>query len=657
MLHNRLPDTIPGGMTMSFPITLHEHITVADADRLRLFVASITDYAIYMLSPEGIVTSWNAGAQRFKGYAPDEIIGRHFSAFYTPEDRANGVPARALRTALETGKFEDEGWRMRKDGTRFWAHVVIDPIRDSEGKLAGFAKITRDITEKKQTLAALHASEERFRLLVQGVTDYAIYMLSPEGNVTNWNAGARRIKGYADTEVIGSHFSRFYPPEDREAGKPARALETARTMGRFEGEGWRVRKDGTRFWAHVVIDPIRSELGDLIGFAKITRDITERRDAAEALERAREALFQAQKLEAIGKLTGGVAHDFNNLLGVIISGLEIIAGEVASPAGQRVLESMQRAAERGSTLTRQLLTFARKQPLRQEQTDINAVIQSFEAVLRRASRGAIRFDFRLADGLPPVLMDAPQFEAALLNLIVNARDATPDDGRIVLSTETVQLAEFQVARLPAGRYVRVAVSDTGCGMPPEVVERALEPFFTTKEVGKGTGMGLSQVYGFIQGSGGDMTIDSRVDEGTTVALYLPAIAGAERGDQDDDRQPEETERALVVDDQPEMLAVAIEVFRNLGYTVLSAGNGKDALDILERTAGIDVLFSDVVMPGMNGIELARQARRLHPEIRILLASGYTAPALAEEHADLKSVPLVTKPYRTSEILKKLRTAH
>src|SRR3954463_7240064 len=257
-----------------------------DEQRLRVLVEAVTDYAIYMLDPHGIVTSWNRGAQRFKGYTPDEILGEHFSRFYTEEDRQAGLPMRALETATREGRFEQEGWRVRKDGCRFWAHVVIDPIRDEQGNLIGFAKITRDISEQKAAEGGLRRSEERFRMLVQGVTDYAIYMLDPEGHVSNWNAGAQRIKGYQESEILGQHFSRFYTEEDLATELPKRALEIARREGRFEAEGWRVRKDGTRFWASVVIDSIYNDRKELIGFAKITRDITERRKAQEALEQA-----------------------------------------------------------------------------------------------------------------------------------------------------------------------------------------------------------------------------------------------------------------------------------------------------------------------------------------------------------------------------------
>ena len=323
---------------------------LSDEGRYRLLIEAVTDYAIYMLDPTGIVSSWNPGAERCKGYQAQEIIGQHFSRFYTEEDRARGVPAYALATAEAEGKFEARGWRVRKDGTRFWAHVVIDPIRASDGELVGFAKITRDLTEQKEAEQELLKSEHQFRLLVQGVTDYALYMLDPEGRVSNWNFGAQRIKGYMPTEIIGQHFSRFYTPEDRARNEPQAALAAAIRDGRFEKEGWRVRKDGTRFWAHVVIDAIRDETGALIGFAKITRDITERREAGEALERAREALFQSQKMDAIGQLTGGVAHDFNNLLMAVLGSLELLGRRLPAEdeRSQRLLDNAVEGAKRGA---------------------------------------------------------------------------------------------------------------------------------------------------------------------------------------------------------------------------------------------------------------------------------------------------------------------
>lgn len=626
--------------------------TLTAERRFELLVSGISDYAIYMLSPEGIVSSWNAGAERFKGYAADEIIGQHFSRFYTPEDQATGLPAQALQTALRKGKFESEGWRVRKDGTRFWTSVVIDAIYDTNGEHIGFSKVTRDVTEQRQAQQALHESEQRFRMLVQGVTDYAIYMLSPAGEVTNWNAGAQRIKGYTAEEVVGTSFARFHTPEDRDAGLPQVALATAAKEGRFEREGWRMRKDGSKFWAHVIIDAIYHEDGTLAGFAKITRDITEKKEAAEALERANAVLFQSQKMEAIGQLTGGIAHDFNNLLAVISSGLDVLPLQVKDAARLKIVESMQRAVERGATLTQQLLSFARQQPLTPEKHNLNSVISGFEAVLRRAGNSSIMFRTDFASQLCSVLVDAPRFETALLNLVVNARDAMPTGGAILITTANAEMAQNQLAGLASGRYVKVAVTDTGCGMPAEVISRAFEPFFTTKDIGKGTGLGLSQVYGFVKQSGGGIEIQSVERQGTTINLYLPAI---DEVSAESINPKDTTEKVLVVDDEPDVMDVAAALFRSIGYEVYTANNGFDALEILQRSTDIDVLFSDVMMPNMNGIELATRARSLRPNMKILLASGYPLPALKAQHRDIGDFSFMTKPYRLAELAKKLRT--
>jgi PAS domain S-box-containing protein len=629
---------------------------LSDERRYQYLISGINDYAIYMLDPSGHVSSWNAGANRFKGYLAHEILGQHFSRFYTPEDQETGVPKRALETALTEGKYESEGWRVRKDGTRFWAHVVIDPIYNEDGVLLGYAKVTRDVTERKAAEEALRESEQRFRLLVQGVTDYAIYMLSPEGVVTNWNSGAERIKGYSYDEIVGSHFSRFYTDEDRAAGVPQRALSTASSAGRFESEGWRVRKDGSRFWAHVIIDAVHDDDGKLLGFAKITRDLTEKKKAAEALEAANVALFQSQKMESIGQLTGGVAHDFNNLLSVLSSGLEVLAmqrEEGGAPRGDaRTIESMRRAIDRGARLTQQLLAFARQQPLQPETRNLNRVITAFETVLRRAINPNIEFEVELDRKAQSAVIDSARFESALLNLVVNARDAMPQGGRITISTAAVTLDQHQAGMLPPGDYVRVTVADNGTGMPPEVVARAFEPFFTTKEVGKGTGLGLSQVYGFIKQSGGEVVIASRPGEGTAVSIYLPAAVTAAV-----DGVAAHTERVLIVEDEPDLMDVAASLFTSMGYEVVTAASGREAIDVLEQR-DIDILFTDVVMPnGMNGLELASYTREHYPDTKIMLASGYPLPALRQRHGgDLAEFAFVNKPYRLSDLARTLRSA-
>ena len=376
--------------------------------RYRMLVEAVTDYAIYMLDPTGIISSWNPGARHFKGYEESEIIGEHFSRFYTEEDRKSELPRRALETAAREGKFEAEGWRVRKDGSRFWAYVIIDPIKDSEGALVGYAKVTRDLTERRAAEAELRRSQEQFRLLVQGVTDYAIYLLSPEGKVASWNAGAERIKGYKPEEIIGQHFSVFYTEDDRSAGLPKLALATARQDGRFEKEGLRVRKDGSQFWANVVLDAIRDEEGALIGFAKITRDVTERKKTEEKLERTREALVQAQKMEAIGHLTGGVAHDFNNLLMAIQGSLELMKRRLPGGDTQmhQFLDNALQGAQRGAALTQRMLAFARRQELKLQTINVTELVNGMTELLQSSLGSSAQIETHFSIGLPKVAADA-----------------------------------------------------------------------------------------------------------------------------------------------------------------------------------------------------------------------------------------------------------
>jgi len=334
----------------------------ADEGRSRLLLEGISDYAIYMLEPGGIVASWNEGARRLTGYDAYELIGQNFSQLYGPEDRLAGKPQEALQTAERNGKFEGEGWYLRKNAERFWANIVIDPIRDRSSKLIGFANIVRDLTERREAEEALRRSEEQLRILIQGVTDYAIFMLDREGTIVSWNSGAQKIKGYRPDEIIGKHFSQFYTADDRAAGVPQTALETAARTGKYEKEGWRVRKDGTAFFAHVVIDAIRDDDGKVIGFAKVTRDMTERRQSQKALDLAREQLMQSQKLESLGQLTGGIAHDFNNLLMAILGSLEIARNRMPSDSPLlRFIDNAISGAQRGTSLTQRMLAFSRRQ--------------------------------------------------------------------------------------------------------------------------------------------------------------------------------------------------------------------------------------------------------------------------------------------------------
>jgi len=622
-------------------------------DLYRLLVASITDYAIYMLDARGHVTSWNPGAQRFKGYTEAEIRGQHFSRFYTEEDRASGLPARALATALRDGTFEGEGWRVRKDGSRFWAHVVIDPIRDERGELFGFAKITRDLTERRAAEQALHRSQEQFRLLVQGVTDYAIYMLDTEGRVISWNGGAQRIKGWRQDEIIGRHFSTFYRDEDRALGQPERALRLAAAEGRFESEGWRVRKDGSHFWANVVIDPIRDEHGRILGFAKVTRDVTDQRAAQHELERARESLFQSQKMDAIGQLTGGVAHDFNNLLMVVISSLEMIRRRVGDdPRVSGLIDNAMRGARRGASLTQRMLSFARRQDLKPEAVDVLELVRGMSDLLDRSLGPAIRIELPQAQDVRRVRVDANQLELALLNLAVNARDAMPRGGVIAID---VREADSPPPKLAPGAYVRISVADQGEGMDEVTLARATEPFFTTKGVGKGTGLGLSMVEGLASQSGGLFTLESRSDVGTTATLWLPvatpdeALAPVAPGDAP---RAAPAMQVLVVDDDSLVLANAVALIEELGHEVVAAGSAQEALDLLRSRPRIRLMLTDHAMPHMTGAELVDAARREFPQLAVILASGY-----AELQSQMPAFVLrLTKPFGQAELSRAIALA-
>ncbi|THD36189.1 MAG: PAS domain-containing sensor histidine kinase [Sphingomonas sp.] len=621
----------------------------SDVNKFELLVQSVTDYAIYMLDLQGRVSSWNAGARRFKGYEPEEIIGEHFSRFYTEEERAKEIPRIALKTAEREGRFEAEGWRVRKDGSRFWANVVIDPVRNPSGKLVGYAKVTRDLTERRAAEQELRASEERFRLLVQSVTDYAIYVLDPEGHVSSWNAGAARFKGYTADEIMGQHFSRFYTEEDRAKEIPRIALETARREGRFEAEGWRVRKDGTRFWASVVIDPIRNDSGELIGFAKVTRDLTEKREIEEQLR-------QSQKMEAVGQLTGGIAHDFNNLLTGIGGSLEMMQVRMAQGRTgdiDRYLLAAQGAVKRAASLTHRLLAFSRRQTLDPQPTNVNRLLNDLEDLVRRTVGPGVDVEVVGASGLWTTLVDPNQLENAILNLCINARDAMPEGGKLTIETANKWLDDRAARQhdLPVGQYVSICVTDTGTGMAPDIVAKAFEPFFTTKPLGQGTGLGLSMIYGFARQSGGHVRIYSEVGQGTTMCIYLPR--------HDEDAPSEEVafsstslepvgegEVVLLIDDEPSIRMLVAEVLTEAGYAVIEAPDGPIGLRILESNTKIDLLITDVGLPGgMNGRQVADAARVTRPDLKVLFITGYAENAVVGGGRLDKGMFLLSKPFQ------------
>jgi PAS domain S-box-containing protein len=538
------------------------------------------------------------------------------------------MPQRLLAAAREAGRVESEGWRVRKDGSRVWVLAILDAVRSDTGELIGFAKVTRDMTERKLAQEALAESERRFRLLVEGVSDYAICMLDPGGFVTNWNIGAQRITGYSSEEIVGQRFDCFYTPEDRAARIPAQALAAAAETGTYEAECWRMRKDGSRFQASVVVNAIRDAGGGLIGYAKITRDITERRKAQEALQKAQEQLAQSQKMEALGQLTGGIAHDFNNLLMVVSGHAQILARRANSPRDQRSIEAIRVAAARGENLTRQLLTFSRRQQLSPTVLDLHERLTAIRPMLTGSLRGDVAFRDEIPADLWPIEVDVGAFELTLLNLVVNARDAMPDGGAITLRAGNIVLDRMSAIDDLEGEYVAISVSDTGCGIAPELLPKIFDPFFTTKGLDKGTGLGLSQVYGFVHQSGGRVTVQSEVGVGTTLTLYLPRSRGQPRaGALPVEREPAAQPRArvLLVEDDAEVASALTTMLDQLGQDVTTVDSAARALDLLRGGHAADLLLSDVVMAGpMDGIALARAVRTEFPDLAILLISGHVA---------------------------------
>ncbi|AMB84757.1 hybrid sensor histidine kinase/response regulator [Pseudomonas agarici] len=624
-----------------------------DDNRFRLLVDAGIDCAIYTIDPQGVVVSWNKGAERCKGYPEEEILGAHFSCFYTPEDRRDGVPEQALDTAISEGRFEGQGWRVRKDGTRFWCYVVIDPIRDPLGGLLGFAKITRDLTEHKLAEQNLKQSEQQFRLLVQSVTDYAIYMLDREGRVSSWNPGAQRIKGYLPQEVIGKNFSMFYTEQDRATDEPLRALDIAAREGRFEKQGWRVRKDGTQFLAHVILDPIRADTGKIIGFAKITRDISESVEAQKKLELAREALFQSQKLQAIGQLSGGIAHDFNNLLTVIQGNLELLHKRVdGDPKLSRLVDNALLGTERGVSLTQRMLAFARRQELKTEVVHLPRLITNLLDLLCSSAGPQVVVQVQLSEELPAVHVDINQLELALLNLVSNSRDAMPAGGTIRINAEI----HGRTGTLPHDDYVCLSVIDDGEGMDEQTLAYAADPFFTTKGVGKGTGLGLSMVHGLAEQLGGQLVLKSSKDQGTTAQLWLPVATDAVT------RLPLLPEKTpgplfkpltvLVVDDDSLVLNSTMMLLEDLGHRVICAVSGVQALQCFGHKPDIDLMITDVAMPQMDGAQLAEAVRNLYPALPIILATGYA------QHLEGMAVqlPRILKPYNQLQLKEALARA-
>ena len=564
--------------------------------RLQLLIEAVTDYGIFMLDPEGRIVSWNTGAQKLKGYRRDEILGQHFSIFYPPESVESGWPQEELRLAAQRGRFEDEGWRVRKDGTRFWANVIITALYGPMGELAGYAKITRDLTERRRHEEELRVSEERFRLLVDAVQDYAIFMLSPAGIVESWNAGAEAIKGYRAEEVIGQDFRMFYTPEDRAAGKPDAALRKALEQGRLETEGWRVRKDGRLFWANVVITAVRGPAGDLRGFAKITRDMSERRRLEELENSSRR----------MNEFLAMLAHELRNPLAPIRNAVTIMQLEtLTSPVLRNCRDVIDRQLTHVTRLVDDLLDVGRlttgKIKLRKELVRVSDVVARSVETVRPlvASRG---HTLDVEQPREPVWVngDSTRLSQVLQNLLINAAKYTPDRGRIALEV-----------RLDDG-FVYARVKDNGRGIAADDLQRIFQLFAQAEtaqsaasESGLGIGLTLARSLAEMHGGSIEAASPGR-GLGSTFTLRLPAASQVAVVHEQE--EPEDIAgglRVLVIDDNRDSADSATDVLRLLGNQVESAYSGEGGVTVAARFRP-NMILLDLAMPGMDGYEARRR---------------------------------------------------
>jgi PAS domain S-box-containing protein len=645
-------------------------------DRFRLLVESVKDYAIFMLDPEGRVQTWNSGARLIKGYEAGEIIGQHFSKFYPPESLARDFPAHELRVAAAEGRFEDEGWRVRKDGSRFWANVLITAILDDRKQLLGFAKVTRDLTHRREHEESMRQSEERFRLLVEGVSDYAIFMLSADGSVATWNSGAARIKGYSSEEIIGQHFSKFYPEDAVESGWPEHELRVAAAEGRFVDEGWRLRKDGSRFWAHVTITALRDDDQRLRGFAKLTRDLTERKrtealevsgaERAELLEAERSARMLAQRSARMkDEFLATLSHELRTPLNAILGWAQLLRARAPAPEElQRGMEIIDRNARAQVRLIDDLLDLSRimsgRFRLDVRQISLAEIVKgALDSIEPAAQNKGVRLESIVDPKSVIVSGDAGRLQQVFWNLLSNAIKFTPKGGKV------------QVLLQRVNSHIEFSVSDTGIGIPatflPHVFERFSQKDGSTHRKYGGLGLGLAISKQLVDLHGGAIQAKSLGEgEGATFVVTLPLVLlGDDKAaphrvhpTAEDTSEPDAVPvprldglRALVVEDEADALELIKRVLEDQGAFVSTARSGEEALRWL-ATAEPDILISDIGMPGMDGYQFMRLMRAAEPRDRRTPALALTAFARPDDrkHAILAGYQAhLAKPFDLAEL--------
>ena len=616
-----------------------------DPELYRLAVEQIKDYAVFVLDPKGHVVTWNLGAQRIKGYMPAEIIGRHFSTFYTREAVDTGWPTHELKVAAREGRFEDEGWRVRKDGSRFWANVIITALRDEQGKLLGYSKVTRDLTERKMHEEALIQSEERFRLLVEGVLDYAIFMLDPDGVVSSWNAGAQRIKGYKPEEIIGKHFSRFYATDDIDAGLPWEELAVAKREGRVEVEGWRLKKDGSRFWARVVVTALRSPAGELRGFAKVTQDLTERRHVKD-LENAAKNL---------NEFVATLAHELRNPLAPIRNAVQVMARvSAADPAHEAMRQTIDRQSAQLVSIVDDMLDISRitrgELVLKHELLDMGDVIRrAVETSTAAIQAGNHKLKLDLPADRIPVGGDMHRLAQLIANLLNNAARYTQEGGTITVK-----------ARAEAGAAL-VSVRDTGRGIEPHMIQRIFDMFVqgrpSLQKVGSGMGIGLALARKIAELHDGSLEAHSEGEnKGSEFTLRIPLLDETQFATADGQANAETArgagapQRVLVVDDNTDAALAMNVLLKSLGHETCVVHDGLQALKMAAEFQP-DVVLLDIGMPGLNGYEVARRLRKLKPKrpFQIVAVSGWGQASDRQKSHEAGFDLHLVKPVNESEL--------
>ena len=639
-------------------------------------VQEVTDYVIYLIDPHGVVQFWNKGAELIKGYSPEEVRGKHFSIFYTPEAIAAGIPDREIRRAAETGRAEDEDWRVRKDGSRFWANEVITALHDESGRVAGFAKITRDMTARKRMEDALRESEQRYRSVVEGVRDYAIFSMSADLRITNWNKAAEGIIGYTETEIMGQRSDVIFTPEDRAAGAPDDEARRARETGRALNERWHLRKDGSLFWGEGVLTSNRNELGEVSGFFKLLRDNT----AQKRLEDERERLLEGERAARAEAETATrlkedflavVSHELRTPIAAILLWVKLLrAGMLNERARNEAAEVIEHSAKAQQQLIEDLLDVSRilsgKMRLALRPTDLAALAESaVEAVRPMAEARAVDLDVRLDPGLGVARIDPDRIQQVLWNLLTNAVKFTQADGRI----------ELELRRLERELYIRV--SDNGKGISPEFLPHVFERFrqadASTTRLESGLGLGMAITKQLVELHGGTIVAESPGEgSGATFVIRLPlrVMGGARPGH----RAPRDEKVfspssvlkgvwvLLVEDDDPTRRAVTW-LLEQSGAEVTAVPSTHDALHALSadmRGRRPDVLISDIAMPGQDGFELIRRVREVEvqrgkPPMAAIALTAYSSARDERTQRHPGFHLLLEKPVEPADLIDAIRS--